>query len=65
MTILDMFKELNSFVPCSKYFDQASKSKITTENDDEFDWLVKDWTHGVYDEDLMTLVCELLNLIEK
>jgi hypothetical protein len=27
--------------------------------------LVKDWTHGVYDEDPMTLVYELLNLIEK
>lgn len=50
ITLDSMFRELNSFIPCSKYFEDATQSKITTSNNREFERLVQNWIYGKYDE---------------
>ena len=50
VTLDSMFRELNSFIPCSKYFADATQSKITTSNNKEFKRLVQNWSNGQFDE---------------
>jgi hypothetical protein len=50
ITLDSMFRELNSFIPCSKYFEGATQSKITTSNSKELKRLVQNWINGQYDE---------------
>jgi len=64
ITLLDMFKEMNSFTPCKDYFMKASHSPITTANNKEFLSLVRGWDEGVYDEDPDVLLREFIALLE-
>ena len=64
ITLLDMFKEMNSFTPCKDYFMKASHSYITTANNKEFKVLVMDWGEGVYDEDPDVLLREFIALLK-
>jgi len=50
ITLDSMFRELNSFIPCSKYFKDATQSKITTSNNKELKKLVQNWSDGQFDE---------------
>tara|TARA_R100001198_G_C5148089_1_gene158803 strand:- start:257 stop:463 length:207 start_codon:yes stop_codon:yes gene_type:complete len=63
ITLLDMFKEMNSFTPCKDYFMKASHSPITTANNKAFKALTKDWSEGVYDEDPDVLLREFIALL--
>lgn len=51
ITLGNMFRELNSFVPCSNRFAQADASPVNTKNNRDFKALVRDWSMGAYDED--------------
>ncbi len=64
MTLLNMFHELNSFVPCSQHFDAAARSNITARNNRKFSNLVLEWSDGEYDECPELLLQRLLNLME-
>lgn len=64
-TLESMLRELDSFVPCEKYFNAASKSGITTANNKELAKLVKDWGNGVYDNDPDYMVSGLVALLPK
>ena len=50
LSLLEMLQELNSFVDCKRYFEEAKDSKINTKNSPKFRGLVKEWTEGKYDE---------------
>ena len=63
VTLLDMFNELNSFIPCMDHFDKAFHSGITTTNNKEFKGLFNDWMSGVFDEDPDVLLRELISLL--
>ena len=62
-TLLSMFHELNSFVPCAQHFEAAAKSRITVSNNKTFASLVKAWGQGDYDECPELVVQGLVNLI--
>jgi hypothetical protein len=50
ITLGHMFRELNSFLPCSQYFEAADQSDITNHNNSDFAGAVNDWINGIYDE---------------
>jgi hypothetical protein len=50
VTILSMLHELNSFIDCKRYFEEAKDSKINVKNNTKFRELVKEWMEGKYDE---------------
>ena len=50
LSLLEMLQELNSFVDCKRYFEEAKDSKIDTKNNPKFRGLVKEWAEGKYDE---------------
>ena len=62
-SILSMFHELNSFVPCAQHFKKAGDSGITVSNNKEFVGLVREWSAGDYDECPDLLVQRLTSLI--
>ena len=62
-SLLSMFHELNSFVPCAQHFGAAGKSGITASNNKTFARLVREWCNGDYDECPELLVQCLTNLI--
>ena len=64
MTILGMLEEMNSYLPCTKYFKSASNIKMTAVKTKRLKELVKEWTEGRYDEDPEILVQELVHLID-
>jgi hypothetical protein len=63
VTILSMLQELNSFVDCKRYFEEAKDSKINTKNNPKFRGLVKDWIGGKYDESPELLVQRITSLL--
>jgi hypothetical protein len=63
VSLLEMFQELNSFIPCSSHFEKAKESTITTENNKEFKGLVNEWTDGDYDECPDLLIQRLVSLL--
>jgi len=63
VTILSMLQELNSFVDCKRYFEEAKDSKINTKNNPKFRGLVKDWIGGEYDESPELLVQRVTSLL--
>ena len=63
VTILSMLQELNSFVDCKRYFEEAKDSKINTKNNPKFRGLVKDWIGGEYDECPELLVQRITSLL--
>jgi len=63
VTILSMLQELNSFVDCKMYFEEAKDSKINTKNNPEFRGLVKDWIGGKYDESPELLFQRITSLL--
>ena len=63
VTILSMLQELNSFVDCKRYFEEAKDSKINSKNNPEFRGLVKDWIGGEYDESPELLVQRITFLL--
>jgi len=63
VTLLGMFNELNSFIPCMDHFNNAFNSGIDVTNNREFKGLVKDWIEGAYDEDPDVLLRELVSLL--
>ena len=65
MTILDMLAEMNSYVPCTRYFKSAANTKMTAVKTKRLKELVKEWTNGRYDEDPEILVQELVHLIDQ
>lgn len=64
VTLDSMFRELNSFIPCSKYFEDATQSKITTSNSKELKRLVQDWSNGQFDECPEYAVQGLVHILE-
>jgi hypothetical protein len=64
VTLDSMFRELNSFIPCSKYFVDATQSKITTSNNKELKRLVQSWSKGQYDECPEYVVQGLVYILE-
>jgi len=62
-SLLEMFQELNSFVPCSSHFEKAKGSTITVKNHNVFKGLVKEWIEGEYDECPDLLVQRLVSLL--
>jgi len=63
VTILSMLQELNSFLDCKMYFEEAKESKINTKNNPKFRELVKDWIGGKYDESPELLVQRITSLL--
>lgn len=64
ITIGDMFRELNSFLPCSNNFAKADASGITFENNGTFSDAVQNWIRGYYDDEpgyLLQILEELLD----
>ena len=62
-SLLSMFHELNSFVPCAQHFEAAAQSGIRASNNREFAGLVKEWGQGEYDECPELLLQRLVGLI--
>jgi hypothetical protein len=65
MSILSMFHELNSFVPCAQHFEAAAQSGIRASNNREFAGLVKEWGRGDYDESPELLLQRLVGLLPR
>lgn len=68
ITLASMFAEMQSFLPgriSKEMIDKAKKSKITAANNPELKTLVEDWALGTYDEDPITLLSELENILEE
>jgi hypothetical protein len=63
-TLGDMFRELNSFLPCSKNFAKADASGITFENNGTFSDAVQSWVRGYYDDDPVYLLQILEGLLD-
>jgi len=62
-SLLSMFRELNSFVPCAQHFEAADQSGIRVSNNRELSFLVRDWCNGDYDECPELLVQRLVGLL--
>jgi len=62
-SLLSMFHELNSFVPCAQHFKAAAESGIRVSNNKKFAGLVKEYSAGEYDECPELLVQRLTNLM--
>jgi len=63
-TLGDMFREINSFLPCSKHFTKADASGINTENNGTFNEAVRNWSDGHYDENPGYLLQILESLLD-
>lgn len=64
MTILDMFRELQSFIKIPEdIIARAKGSSITTNNNLEFKSLTQAWVAGDYDEDPDLLRDSLISLL--
>ena len=59
-----MLAEMNSYVPCTRYFKSVANTKMTAVKTKRLKELVKEWTNGRYDEDPEILVQELVHLID-
>jgi hypothetical protein len=51
VSLESMFRELDTFVPCSKYFKAAASCKLTAAGKRDLKYLVQGWSQGAYDED--------------
>lgn len=64
ITPINILLELQSFVRIDKgIIESARNSKISTQNNKEFQQLVDMWIEGKYDEDPNTLVNEIIYLL--
>jgi len=60
-----MFREMDSFIPCSQYFKRASKCKLSLADQRKLKLLVEDWGSGAYDEDPDSVVYILTAILER
>jgi hypothetical protein len=65
ITLGDMFRELDSFIPCEEHFAAADASGITTKNNAELKTEVRLWGNGTYDEDPHYLVNILISILKR
>jgi hypothetical protein len=63
VSLENMFRELNSFIPCSQYFKSAASCKLTTAGKLDLKALVEGWSSGIYDEDPDQVVNELVRIL--
>ena len=64
VSLESMFRELNSFIPCSQYFKRAADCKLSLAGQRSLKLLVEDWGCGVYDEDPDLAVDGLVRILE-
>ena len=65
VSLASMFRELDSFVPCSQYFAEADLSGVTTKNNKDLKEEVRLWSKGTYDEDPNYLVNILIGILRR
>jgi len=65
VSLASMFRELDSFVPCDRYFAEADLSGVTTRNNKELKEEVRLWANGTYDEDPEYLVRILISILNR
>jgi len=63
VSLESMFREMDTFIPCSKYFKDAASCKLTAAGKRNLKALVEGWSRGIYDEDPEFVVNGLVRIL--